>query len=284
MRWLKRNNKKNKSDKGARKRPAPPWVATARRVGIWGGAALVAVGAPTWAIQSGAAAHAVAAIWHPVTIAAAGAGLTVRQVLAEGRVETTQAEILKALGIRGGEPILAIDPEQARKRVESLPWVRSASVERRLPDTIRVRILERRAMAWWQKDGKLVLIDHTGEPIAVPTTGRYSNLIVLVGEDAPEHAAQLLDMLAHEPDLAARVRAAVRVGQRRWNLKIDDAIDVRLPEDGADAAWSKLGELERKNRILSRDIEAVDLRLPDRLIVQTKSGKPTPTGAGGRDT
>jgi cell division protein FtsQ len=226
----------------------------------------------------------VAAIWHPVTIAAAGAGLTVRQVLAEGRVETTQAEILKALGIRGGEPILAIDPEQARKRVEALPWVRSASVERRLPDTIRVRILERRAMAWWQKDGKLVLIDHTGEPIAVPTTGRYSNLIVLVGEDAPEHAAQLLDMLAHEPDLAARVRAAVRVGQRRWNLKIDDAIDVRLPEDGADAAWSKLGELERKNRILSRDIEAVDLRLPDRLIVQTKSGKPTPTGAGGRDT
>jgi cell division protein FtsQ len=259
-------------------------VRNLRRAGIWGGAAIVAIGAPVWAIQSGAAAHAAAAIWRPVTIAAAGAGLTVRQVLAEGRVETTQAEILKALGIRGGEPILAIDPTEARRRVEALPWVRSASVERRLPDTIRVRIIERHAVAWWQKDGKLVLIDRTGDPIAVPTSGRYSNLIVLVGDDAPEHAAQLLDMLAREPDLAARVRAAVRVGQRRWNLKIDDAIDVRLPEDGADAAWAKLGEIGRKNRILSRDIEAVDLRLPDRLIVQTKSGKLTPAGAGGRDT
>jgi cell division protein FtsQ len=147
-----------------------------------------------------------------------------------------------------------------------------------------VRILERRAMAWWQKDGKLVLIDRTGEPIAVPPPPRYSNLIVLVGDDAPDHAAQLLDMLAREPDLAKRVRAAVRVGARRWNLRIDNAIDVRLPEEGADAAWSKLGELERKNRILSRDIEAVDLRLPDRLIVQTKSGRPPAAGGGGRDT
>ena len=108
---------------------------------------------------------------------------------------------------------------------------------------------------------------------------------MLVGDDAPLHAAALIDMLARDPDLAARVRAAVRVGQRRWNLQVDKAIDVRLPEEDADAAWAKLGELERKNRILSRDIEAVDLRLPDRLIVQTKSGAyRRAAGGGGRDT
>ena len=216
--------------------------------------------------------------------ATAGIGLTVRQVLAEGRTETTQDDILKALAIRGGEPILGIDAEAARSRVESLPWVRSAAVERRLPDTICVRIVERHPLAWWEKDGKLVLIDRSGEPIRVPPPARYSMLIVLVGDDAPAHAAALLAMLAREPDLAARVHAAVRVGQRRWNLKIDDAIDIRLPEDGADAAWTKLGELERKNRILSRDIEAVDMRLPDRLIVQTKSGRLPTAGNGGRDT
>jgi cell division protein FtsQ len=215
--------------------------------------------------------------------ASAGLGLTVSQVLAEGRVETTQAEVLAALGVRGGEPILAIDPEAARARIEALPWVRSAAVERRLPDTLRIRLVERRALAWWQKDGKLVLIDRGGDLIKVPPLQRYSNLIVLVGEDAPAHAAALIDMLGTEPALAARVRAAVRVGQRRWNVKLDDAIDVRLPEDGAAAAWAKLGELERKSRILSRDIEAVDLRLPDRLIVQTKGGRVSSSNTG-RDT
>jgi cell division protein FtsQ len=148
-----------------------------------------------------------------------------------------------------------------------------------------VRIVERRAVAWWQKDGKMVLIDRAGDPIRVAANGKHQGLIVLVGGDAPNHAAALLDMLAKEPALAARVNAAVRVGARRWNVRLDDAIDVRLPEDGAEAAWIKLAELDRKNRILSRDIEAVDLRLPDRLIVQTKGGGGArPTSAGGRDT
>jgi cell division protein FtsQ len=284
MRWLKRNN-----ERASRKKPAPSWVRPAARFGVWAGIAIVAIGAPYAAIRSGLAGQALAAVWRPMVAASAGMGMTVKQVLADGRVETSQADILAAVGVRGGEAILGIDPDAARARVETLPWVRSAAVERRLPDTIRVRIVERRAVAWWQKDGKMVLIDRTGEPIRVTPTGRYQGLIVLVGDDAPTHAAALLDMLAKEPALAARARAAVRVGARRWNVRLDDAIEVRLPEDGAEAAWIKLAELDRKNRILSRDIEAVDLRLPDRLIVQTKgSGAPgggaRPASASGRDT
>jgi cell division protein FtsQ len=284
MRWLKRNN-----ERASRKKPAPSWVRPAARFGVWAGIAAAAIGAPYAAIQSGLAGQALAAVWRPMVAASAGMGMTVKQVLADGRVETSQADILAAVGVRGGEAILAIDPDAARARVEALPWVRSAAVERRLPDTIRVRIVERRAVAWWQKDGKMVLIDRTGVPIRVTPTGKYQGLIVLVGDDAPTHAAALLDMLAKEPALAARARAAVRVGARRWNVRLDDAIDVRLPEDGAEAAWIKLAELDRKNRILSRDIEAVDLRLPDRLIVQTKGGGAPgggarPTSASGRDT
>jgi cell division protein FtsQ len=284
MRWLRRNK-----ERASRKKPAPLWVRPALRVVVWGGVAAVAIGAPYAAVQSGLAGQAVAMAWRPMVTASAGLGMTVKQVLAEGRVETSQAEILAAVGVRGGEAILAIDPDAARTRVEALPWVRSAAVERRLPDTIRVRIVERRAVAWWQKDGKMVLIDRTGEPIRVAGNGKHQGLMVLVGDDAPKHAAALLDMLAKEPALAARARAAVRVGARRWNVRLDDAIDVRLPEDGAEAAWVKLAELDRKNRILSRDIEAVDLRLPDRLIVQTKgsgnsSGGRIPASTGGRDT
>src|SRR5260370_6854473 len=72
-------------------------------------------------------------------------------------------------------------------------------------------------------------------------------------------------MLASEPELASRVTAAIRVGGRRWNLRIDDVIDVLLPEEGAETAWSRLAELERASALLKRDLQAVDLRLPDRL-------------------
>ena len=291
MRWLTRRrppamtgNGKGKRAAPRRQRPAPRWARPVLRGLGYLAVAVVAVGAPTWLVRTGQLDAALQVVWTQAMRATAGAGLVVRQVTAEGRIETERAALLNALGARIGEPILAIDPEAARKRIEKLPWVSAASVERRLPDTVRVRVLERRAMAWWQRDRKLVLIDQAGEPIPVGTPQHYRDLIVLVGSDAPQHAASLLALLRREPDLAARVSAAVRVGGRRWNVRLDGSIDVRLPEDDAAGAWSRLADAERRHRILSRDIVAVDLRLPDRLIVETKSGRPTEKGPRGRQT
>ena len=75
-------------------------------------------------------------------------------------------------------------------------------------------------------------------------------------------------MLAVEPDLAPRVRAAVWVGDRRWNLRFDNGVDVKLPADSPQAAWSLLARLEREQRLLARDITIIDMRLPDRLVVR----------------
>ena len=84
-------------------------------------------------------------------------------------------------------------------------------------------------------------------------------------------------MLASEPELAARVTAAIRVGGRRWNLRIDDIIDVLLPEESAETAWSRLAELERANALLKRDVQTVDLRLPDRLVLRVNGAPPRET-------
>src|SRR5437773_216392 len=81
-------------------------------------------------------------------------------------------------------------------------------------------------LAVWQHGSKLELIDREGGVIPVTRLDRFAKLPLVVGEGAARHAAELLDMLATEPELAARVSAAIRVGDRRWNLRIDNAIDV----------------------------------------------------------
>jgi len=73
---------------------------------------------------------------------------------------------------------------------------------------------------------------------------------------------------------AARVTAAVFVGDRRWNVRIDNTIDVMLPEDDMAGAWTKLAQLETTNRILQRDVQTIDLRLPDRLVVRVTDTAP----------
>ena len=63
------------------------------------------------------------------------------------------------------------------------------------------------------------------------------------------------------------MKAIVYVGERRWNLRLADGLDVRLPETGLDAALAMLNRLDQDEHLFSRDITAIDLRLSDRLTV-----------------
>jgi cell division protein FtsQ len=207
----------------------------------------------------------------------ADAGLAVQEIFVEGRSETAVPLVLDAVGAKRGDPIVMFSPATAKQRLEALPWVRQAAVERMLPGTIMVRINERQPMALWQRHRQLTLIDRDGVEIAGVDLGRFTHLPVVVGDDAPQHTANLLALLATEPTLEKRVTAAVRVGSRRWNLKFDNGVDVQLPEVNAGAAWARLAEVERDGKVLSRDIAAVDLRLPDRLVVRMmRDNNPAP--------
>jgi cell division protein FtsQ len=215
-----------------------------------------------------------------IVAATAAFGLVVTNIEVEGRETTDAATVIAALSAARGTPILSVSPSRAKQQLEALPWVRSATIERRLPGTLFVRLVERRPLAVWQHDGHQHLIDRDGTVIPVDDLSRFARLPTVVGDDAATNAAALIDMLASERALAARITAAVRVGSRRWNLRIDDAVDVLLPEENPELAWHQLAELERSSNLLKRDVQTVDLRLPDRLVLRvTGSSAPqaTPT-------
>jgi cell division protein FtsQ len=231
------------------------------------------------ALLGGLGGGAVLSGWSPGSPTplglSAALGLVVNNIDVEGRETTDRDTIMKALGAHAGMPILAVNPTHAKDQLESLPWVRSAVIERRLPDTIFVRLVERQPLAVWQHEGKQELIDRDGTVIPVTDLTRFARLPTVVGGDAARQgAAVLLDLLAKEPAIASRVTAAVLVGERRWNVRIDNAIDVLLPETDMAGAWAKLAQLERTTQLLQRDVETVDLRLPDRLVMKINDPAP----------
>ncbi len=195
-------------------------------------------------------------------------GLSVQTIDIDGRANTPEPLLREAIGIRTGDPIFGVSIEAARQRIESLSWVEHAVVERRLPGTIHVSLIERRPFAIWQSQGKFQLIGRNGEVVANEDVSAFAGLPLVVGLGAPGHAAELLDALQGQPALAARVGAAVRVGERRWNLQLKNGITVMLPESHATAALGRLMELQAADALLDRPIAAVDLRLPDRLVVR----------------
>ena len=243
----------------------------------------LSVGGGWWAWTTGAVERAVwEARWHLNSLSLS-AGLKVEEILVVGRNETKREDLLKAVRVARGMPILTIDLDAARRRVEALPWVYRASVERILPDTILLNVEERQPIALWQHNGKFALIDGKGEVILNSGLQRFSDLVVVVGKDAPLHASELLDLLAAAPELMPRVKAAVWVGDRRWNLRLTGGIDVRLPEEDPTAAWMRLAEYEKVHQVLERDVQVLDLRVPDRLIVR-KARRPIGKVGKGRET
>ena len=199
----------------------------------------------------------------------ADSGYRVEEVLVEGRNRTETEALRKALNVARGDSILAFDPQTARESLEKLSWVASARVERVLPDTIYIRLTEREPLALWQNQRRLALIDASGVVLDDKNLEHFAHLPIIVGPEAPKHAAEFLAALSGVPNLASRVEAATFVGGRRWDLRLDNGIDVRLPEGAIVPAMKRLADLERANALFERDIVAIDMRLPDRTVVQT---------------
>ncbi|CAA7622929.1 cell division protein FtsQ/DivIB [Magnetospirillum sp. SS-4] len=201
----------------------------------------------------------------------ADAGLRVAEITVEGRRRTPTEQIIVALATRHGDPILGVDIAVAKARLENLPSVRAAAIERRLPGALHLSIVERQPVALWQNGGRFMLVDREGHRIPGAIEG-FEDLPLVVGEGAPQRADELFAMLATEPALAARVKAATRVGNRRWNLRLDDVergLEARLPETDPEAAWRRLAGLERDRGLSSKQITMIDLRVPERLIMRS---------------
>jgi len=216
--------------------------------------------------------------------ATADAGLAVREVLVRGRQVTSRDDLLAALDVHRGMPILAIDMEETRRRIESLGWVKSVTVARRLPDTVYLQIEEREALALWQHDGRVALIDREGTVIQRHKLEGFAGLPLVVGADAPQNAASLIDLLRGYPAVAGQVEAAVRVSGRRWNLRLQNGIDIRLPAAEVGAALERLADYQREYALFERDVVAVDLRVPGRLIVRVNGDTADRKRPGGEST
>ncbi len=247
------------------------------RPALWGVAGFGAVLAVVLLVH---AARPGGALTRLGDVLAAAANLRVQHVVVEGRSNTPEPLLNAAIGVRRGESMLAFSLESTRQRIEALSWVEHAAVERRLPGTLVINLVERRPVAIWQNQGRFVLIDRDGQTVTGEDLAAFGDLPLVVGAGAPAAATTLLDALAAQPSIKPRVAAAVRVGERRWNLRLKNGTDVLLPEGADAAALAKLAELQAADTLLDRPLAVVDMRLPDRLVVRPAApAAPAPSPA-----
>jgi cell division protein FtsQ len=202
----------------------------------------------------------------------AAVGFKIDAVRITGQSETAELEVLNQLAIPDHASIVMFDVHEARLRVEEIPWVESATIRKIYPGTLEIEITEREPFALWQRNGDVALIDVEGRVLSAYVAPRYRGLPVLVGAGAQSEAEQILALIAEFPTLHERIRAATLVSGRRWDLTLKNDIVIMLPEEDPIPALVQLEALDQSQRILSRDILSVDLRLADRVVVALDDG------------
>ena len=195
-------------------------------------------------------------------------GFKIKTVAINGRKQLSQDEVLAIGGVNGRSSLLFLDAAAVRDKLKANPWIADATVIKFYPGSLEIDIVERSAFALWQKDGKLSVIADDGAVLEPYLQRRFLSLPLVVGKGAATHAHDFLALLARYPQVNNVTRAAIYVGERRWNLLTKDGLDIRLPEHDVSNALATLSKLDQEDHLFSRDIVAIDMRLTDRLTVQ----------------
>ncbi|KJC61142.1 cell division protein FtsQ [Bradyrhizobium sp. LTSPM299] len=239
-----------------------------RRVGLAATLAILFGSAGFGIVKGGHVDEFVATLSDTRNALANTAGFRITTVGINGRKQLSQDEVLAIGGVNGRSSLLFLDAETVRDRLKANPWIADATILKLYPGRLQIDIVERTAFALWQQDGRLSVIAADGAVLEPYVSRRFLNLPLVVGKGADSRAKDFLALLDRYPQVRSVTKVAIFVGERRWNLRLKDGLDIRLPENDVGNALAALSKLDKDDRLFSRDIVAVDMRLPDRLIVQ----------------
>ena len=212
------------------------------------------------------------------------AGFRVDDITVEGRQRTQRADLVSAIQVDSHTPIFALDLDAIHHRVRALPWVGDVAVIRRLPNILHISLNERQPFALFRDGDSVALIDRDGTHITGNHLKKFTHLPVFSGQGAGLRAASLMDTLEDYPVVRNRLVAAHWTGERRWTLQLDHGGAVHLPDNNLTGALNRLMDLEREQRILAEENQAIDLRLPDRILLRPRNNRSNRSSHSGHTT
>lgn len=195
-------------------------------------------------------------------------GYVVQNVQVTGRDRVSAKELIDALAIQRGTPLFAYDPQAAQDRVRRLTGIETVYIERRWPDTVFIRLSERQPAARWQKNEIVSLVDRHGKKVAVKPDEDVTRYPILIGYGVKSQIVPLFKLLQGEPDLLRQIKAATWVGERRWDLTLQNGVVIKLPAQNTQLAMTQLMQLVERENIFDKDLEVVDMRLPHQAVLR----------------
>ena len=274
--------KKNKRNSGTRKSTILnkrrkglgariiPWI---KRFGSYLALIVFIAWVCSWIWFSGSLSNAAAWVQNRTITQSAALGFTVKNILLEGRINSNPKAIRSALGVKKGDVLFGFNPNAAQAKIIKMPWIRSVHIERRLPDTVYIKLEERLPVALISKNDTISILDDLGEVIPDKNLTPFKALIIVHGKDASTNAPEFIKTLSGAPLLFNATQQATWVGQRRWDINLKNGTTIHLPDNDIGLALTRLSDAHESDDLLGRPLKSIDLREPKRIVIRPILGE-----------
>jgi cell division septal protein FtsQ len=150
---------------------------------------------------------------------------------------------------------------------DQLPWVNQVTITRNMPGVLNISLLEYEPFAIWQNDGKKYLTDKEGNLIPYQDLEEFKQMVILSGKGANKHAKSLFNIFATDANLSSNVYSATWVSNRRWDVRFENGLLIKLPENNISAAWQRLIKIYNLPGSIV-GLKIIDLRLSDKVYLE----------------
>ena len=162
-----------------------------------------------------------------------------------------------------------LDIKYLHKVLNDIPAVASAAIKVTVSGVLQIDISERTPAFIWRKDDVISVIDEKGKFIRLATSRLdYPELPLVIGEAANLSIADISSLMEDNQYFLDQVRAFVRVGERRWDLVLDNNLRIMLPQTEFLAAFDRLMLMNHTGSLFSNQLSTIDMRLVERPTVR----------------
>lgn len=177
-----------------------------------------------------------------------------------------------------------LDIKYLHKVVNEIPAVASAAIKISAGGVLQINVAEKSPSFIWRKDNIMSVIDETGSFIRIANSRvDYPKLPLVVGEAADLAVSEISSLMQANEYFKDHVRAFIRVGERRWDLILENNVRIMLPQREFLAAFDRLMLMNEAGSLLSGRLSNIDMRLVVRptVRVDTVSVDPLKTNING---
>jgi len=148
-----------------------------------------------------------------------------------------------------------------------LPWVGRVVITRNMPDILNISIVEYEPFAIWQSENKKYITDKEGNLIPFEDAEEFKHMVILSGKGANNHAKSLFNIFVIDPALSSNVYSATWIGNRRWDIRFENGLLIKLPESNISEAWQHLIKIYNTPGSIV-GLKIIDLRISDKIYLE----------------